>query len=188
MSSDDYKRGTKAEVEFEIAIRKIEKLKGCTITEPKIDRHIYDEHWDRYISHDIAKFYVDVKSMRMAHDAHKNGYTWLEIQNVKGDDGSINDKKLEQPRFIAFEKEDHFDLINVIPLLKYVEEKFNITNLRTWRKYKLGLEKPILTNFVDDLSYMEHRIYARRGDACRDLIILTAYKDIDKFICKTIYK
>lgn len=157
--------GKKAEEDFEKAAIN----ENFFIILPKSEDDI-DKHWDRKLIRDPIVEYVDVKAMK---DVHSSGYTWVEKQNKYGRNGWLYSPELDYIHLIAFEKEDRFDLVDVLKLRKLIEEKVDFT-------------KPILMNRVEPLSYMIYRVYWRNED---DRIILTPYEDIDKLgYHRVIYK
>lgn len=127
------------------------------------DKH---EHWDVKIIKDDKTALVDVKGYK---ESHKEGLTWIEFQNVSGDDGWIKGKA----HVIAFEKEDRFDLYHRAFLKKFVEEKIINPTGFVFIKPK-------------DLSEIIYHRYRRMGRS--DIVVVVPFDDIKHFIMKTIYK
>jgi len=125
------------------------------------------EHWDVMTEKDGNVDYIDVKSNK---EVTKQGYTWVEQQNVEGNTGWLYGEKLTA---IAFEKDDRFDIVDVHGLRKLIDEKIK-------DKGELVFMKP------PDLKDLLYRRYRRAGRY--DIVILTPFEDIDKLIIKTVYK
>lgn len=125
------------------------------------------EHWDVRIIKNSVEEYVDIKGIK---EVNKHNYTWIELQNVAGENGWLYGDKLTS---IVFERNDRFDFVDVEMIRRLMDDK--IVN-----KDGLLFMKP------KNLSEMLYYKYRRLGRF--DVVVLTPFKDLDKFITKTIYK
>lgn len=156
-----YSDGLKVEDYFiELAIRD-----GFRCVRPNKYQDRY-EHWDVLLIKNSKSARIDVKSNK---NIHKSGFTWIEFQTVNGKDGWIKGKA----HAIAFEREDRFDLINRLKLKNFIEKK--ILNPTGYVYIK--------PNNISEIAY--HR-YKRMGR--QDILVVTPFIDINKFIMTTIYK
>ncbi len=164
----DYEKGKKAEKLFE----KIVISREYECSEPANDIDI-SQKWDRKIIKNKKEARVQIKGLK---DAHKFGYTWLELKNDSGVEGSgwlygkahvlailLPDKKTLIP--------NRFEFYRMDLLRKLVDEKVDKT-------------KPILKgipkkeNGENDYEYMRFRQYNgynRRGD----FTVIVSLKDIE---------
>jgi len=134
-----------------------------------------NEHWDVLAVKDTETGSVfkriDVKSNKKS---HKEGYTWVELQNVRGNTGWLYSEDMD---IIAFERDDCFELVMRDKLAKFINEKIkktdqedengdivyqNKTNLGFYRKY--------------------------RRDGRNDRVVKAPFSDFDNLIYKRIYK
>jgi len=125
----------------------------------------WEEHWDYKLIKDGVLKYVDVKAKKRGHD---EGYTWVELKNVHGEDGWLYAKKLD---YVVFEKDDRFDFVDIKKLRDLINEKVMFT-------YHFSV--------TEDISEMEYCKYKRDGRF--DVIVLTPYSDLDKLVVKSIMK
>lgn len=86
------------------------------------------EHWDFFIMNSNKSFRVDVKGEKKSNLRREN-LVWVEIKNVKGDDGWLYGGKTE---LIAFETENSFLLFNRQQMQEFVELNLQ----RVWVKDK----------------------------------------------------
>jgi hypothetical protein len=86
------------------------------------------EHWDFFIMNSNKSFRVDVKGEKKSNLSREN-LVWIEIKNVKGDDGWLYGGKTE---LIAFETENSFLLFSRQQMQEFVELNLQ----RVWVKDK----------------------------------------------------
>jgi hypothetical protein len=106
------------------------------------------EHWDVEVkvNDDIVK--VDVKAVKneSRHEAFPNeNFHWIEIQNVRGDDGWLYGKS----DLIAFETIDYFILVGTLKLRRFLEKKLNYT--------KKTIKDIVTTNSKDPYSFYRRK-------------------------------
>lgn len=132
------------------------------------------EHWDVCMVKEIngVKVFerVDIKGNK---DSHNEGYTWIELQNVRGDTGWLYSEYMD---IIAFEKTEYFELIRRTDLVEVIEENI--------RKAEIEDGESIIYCNKDGLKY--YRIYRRVGRD--DRVLKAPFKDFEHLIFKRIYK
>jgi len=132
------------------------------------------EHWDVCIIKEIngIKIFerVDVKSNK---EAHAEGYTWVELQNVQGNTGWLYSEYMD---VIAFERTECFELVRRIDLVKIVEENVK----------KAELEDGESIIYCNKNGLKDYRIYRRAGR--NDRLIKIPFSDFKHLIYKKIGK
>lgn len=119
-----------------------------------------------HIDYHSALGTFDVKARkRMSRNSKKlqDEFTWLEFKNVRGNTGWL----CEGSDIIAFERKRDFVLIDRHPLLKFAEDRCN------------------LTDFVEESSDAIYKAYTREGR--RDLISIVSMDDIMAELPHTIW-
>jgi len=132
------------------------------------------EHWDVLAVKDTERGSIfkriDVKSNK---ESHKEGYTWVELQNVRGDIGWLYSEEMD---IIAFERDDCFELVMRDKLAIFINERIvqadledengNIvyqdkTNLGFYRRYRRGgrNDRTVKASFSDFNGLIYKRIY-----------------------------
>ncbi len=107
---------------------------------------------------------VDVKAFKKP-KGRNNGWVWIEVKNVRGQDGWINGES----NFVAFEREKDFILIPRTQVLHLVNSKV---------RFDLGL--------VNSAHQAKYRVYQRKGR--RDQIAQVKISDLLKLNNVSIWK
>lgn len=146
--------------ESEIRFKEICLSKKYKIIHATKDEDIY-EHWDWQIINPKTKkvSLVDVKGARKkSRSDNKLDYniTWLEIKNVRGENGSLFGKA----DYIAFEQKDYFLIVKRVDLIFWIKSK--ITD----------------KNFVKYSKDAKYRYYRREGR--QDIITMVVISDIER--------
>ena len=155
--NDSQKMGDECETKFvQICKDKSYKIKKATKTQDM------KEHWDYQITRNIpltGACLVDVKAAKRINrnnDKPDYDWTWVEIRNVRGDDGWLKGNADD----IAFEQKDHFILVKR-------------HELRKWCKKKIDLKTRVST--PEEAKYT---LYTRKGR--KDIISLINLNDLKK--------
>jgi len=157
-----YSKGKKAEERFIVAAEK----DGYTCFHPT-DYEDRWEHWDVKLIKDGKTELVDVKDDKVI---HKWEHTWVEFQSVNGEKGWI----LGDAHAIAVEREDRFDLYDMVKLKEYVEPR------------RLGLNGYVFHHQPENISEIAYQRCRRPGRL--DIFYPVPFSDIEDFIMKTMYK
>lgn len=132
------------------------------------------EHWDVCVVKEVngvAVFErVDIKGNK---ESHNEGYTWIELQNVRGDTGWLYSEFMN---VIAFEKNECFELVRRTELVEVIEENI--------RKGEIEDGEPIIYCNKEGLKY--YRIYRRAGR--NDRVLKAPFKDFEHLIYKKLIK
>jgi len=155
--NDSQKIGDEAEAKFvQICKDKSYKIKKATKTPNTKD------HWDYQITRNIpltGACLVDVKAAKKINrsdDKPSYDWTWVEIRNVRGNDGWLKGKA----DYMAFEQKDHFIIVKR-------------DELRKWCKKKIDLKTRVST--PEEAKYT---LYTRKGR--KDIISLINLNDLKK--------
>jgi hypothetical protein len=134
----------------------------------------YKEHWDVCVVKDFNGKQIferiDIKGLK---DGHSLGYTWIELQNVRGEIGWIYSEALNT---IAFEKQDCFEFIDRKKLLKYIEKKMVEADIEDGEH--------IVYCSKEGLGY--YRAYRRAGRD--DRVIKVPWEDIQHLVVRKLMK
>jgi len=156
---DDYKTGLKSEKLFkEIAISY-----GFEILDV-YNYYDFVERWEVLLKKDGKKARVQVKGLK---DAHKFGYTWLELTKDDGTYGWLYGKA----DVLAIRLSDRFNIYRMCSLRKLVDEK--VDNTRPILK-----AKPKKENDKIDYEYMKFRKYNGFGRR-DDTTVIVSLEDIE---------
>ena len=113
------------------------------------------EHWDIRLVKNPFSMYLDIKSEKEA--TKRYDCTWLELVNVKGNDGWLYAPKLEG---VAFLRRGVFNIVPIEPLREIIEEK--------------ATDKFVYVKPDDYYSELLYNRYVRRGD----IMVLVPFSDI----------
>ena len=121
--NDSQKIGDEAENKFV----QISKRRGYLLKKANKKQDMY-EHWDYQITRNIpltGSCLVDIKAAKRINRNNDNpdyDWTWVEIRNVRGDDGWLKGKA----DYIAFEQKDHFIIVKRHELRKWCKKKIDL--------------------------------------------------------------
>jgi len=155
--SDSQKMGDEAANKFV----QICKSKGYKLKKANKKQDMY-EHWDYQITRNIpltGSCLVDVKAAKKINrsdDKPSYDWTWVEIRNVRGNDGWLKGKA----DYMAFEQKDHFIIVKR-------------DELRKWCKKKIDLETKV--SITEEAKYT---LYTRKDR--KDIISLINLNDLKK--------
>lgn len=168
--NEDTKKSTPSELLF----KKIMIDLGYRCFDATKDQNM-NEHWDVLAVKDTEKgsIYkrIDVKSKKKSHD---EGYTWVELQNVKGNTGWLYSEYMD---IVAFEKDDCFELVMRDKLAIFINERIKQADIE-------DENGNIVYQSKTNLGF--YRKYRRDGR--NDRVVKAPFSDFDNLIYKRIYK
>lgn len=126
------------------------------------------EHWDVLLKKDDNRERVEIKGLK---DAHLDGYTWIELVNVKTEIGWL----YGEADVLALRLPDRFNIYKMSVLREIIETNVDFSA-------PILVSKPLNEDKSVNYDYMRFRQYDRRGD----ITVITSFEDINKAFVKKI--